>query len=147
MKIDFARKHTSLNEVLLDRGLAKIGDAFVNFVFSLAVSNKKALPTNVRVSSDILSEALKRTGYRKQLPSRIDRHKQGDAVEALIMYSWLEGVVSLEECVSILQQKADVPVEAFTDLITTLTSRLDVKKEENYDLQEKKARDKTSWMR
>ena len=112
----------------MDRGLAKIGDVFVNFVFSLAVSNKNASPTNVRVSSDILSEALKKTGFRKELPSRIDRHKQGDAVEALIIYSWLEGRVSLEECVSILQQKADVPVEAFTDLVTTIISRLDVKR-------------------
>jgi hypothetical protein len=129
MKIDFAHKHASLKDILLDNRLAKIGDAFVNFVFSLAVSNKQASPTNVRVSSDILSEALKRTGYRKLLPSRIDRHKQGDAVEALIVYAWLEGGISLEECVSILQEKADIPVEAFTDLITTSISRLDMKRE------------------
>jgi hypothetical protein len=129
MKIDFAHKHASLTDILLDNGLAKIGDAFVNFVFSLAVSNKQASPTNVRVSSDILSEALKRTGYRKLLPSRSDRHKQGDAVEALIVYAWLEGGISLEECVSILQEKADIPVEAFTDLITTSISRLDMKRE------------------
>ena len=133
MKIDFDHRHTSLKDVLLDKSLAKIGDAFVNFVFSLAVSNKQASPTNVRVSSDILSEALKRTGHRKQLPSRSDRHQQGDAVEALIIYSWLEVGISLEECVAILQQKADIPVDAFTDLITTIIGRLDLKRESDED--------------
>jgi len=129
MKNNFTRKHMSLPEIFLDKGLAKVGDAFVNFVFSLAVSNKKATPTNIRVPGHILSEALKKTGYRKYLPSRIDRHGQGDAVEALIFYSWLEGILSLEECVSILQQEADMPVEAFTKLITTIIERLDTKNE------------------
>jgi hypothetical protein len=76
-----------------------------------------------------MSEALKKTGFRKHLPSRIDRHRQGDAVEALIFYSWLEGVLSLEECVSILQQEADMPVEAFAKLITIIIERLDTKKD------------------
>lgn len=127
MKINFARKHTSLSEILLDKELAKLGDAFVNFIFSLAVSNKRATPTNIRVPSNILAEALKKAGCRKHLPSRTDRHRQGDAVEALIIYSWLEGILSLEECVTILQQKADSPVEAFTNLITTIINRLDVR--------------------
>jgi len=124
MKINFARKHASLNEILLDNELAKLGDAFVNFVFSLAVSNKRATPTNVRVPSSILAEALRKTGYRKCLPSRTDRHRQGDAVEALMIYAWLKEILSLEECVTILQQKVDSPVEAFTDLITTIVNRL-----------------------
>lgn len=125
MKSNFTRKHTSLPEILLDKGLAKVGDSFVNFVFSLAVSNKKATPTNIRVPSSIMSEALRKTGYRKYLPRRVDRHGQGDAVEALIFYSWLEGILSLEECVSILQQEADIPVEAFANLITIIIERWD----------------------
>ena len=129
MKINFAKTHTSLSEVLADRGLAKVGDAFVNFVFSLAVSNKQGLPTNIRVSGTILSQALKKTGYRKYLPRRTDRHEQGDAVEALIFYSWLKGILSLEECVSILQQDADLPIDAFATLITTVIKRLGVKNE------------------
>lgn len=125
MKSNFTRKHTSLTEILLDKGLAKVGDAFVNFVFSLAVSNKKATPTNIRVPSTIMSEALRKTGYRKYLPHRVDRHRQGDAVEALIFYSWLEEILSLEECVSILQKEADIPVEAFANLITIIIERWD----------------------
>jgi hypothetical protein len=126
MKTNFARKHVSVPEILVDKGLAKVGDVFVNFVFSLAVSNKRGIPTNIRVSSTILSQALKKTGHRKYLPSRMDRHEQGDAVEALIFYSWLEGNLSLEECVSILQREADMPVDAFATLITTVIERLDL---------------------
>jgi len=126
MKTTFVTKHASLNEVFLDKGLSKLGDTFVNFIFSLARSNKEGIATNIRVRNSILSEALKKTGYRKKLPSRIDRHSQSDAVEALIIYSWLEDVISLEECVVILQEKADLPVNAFKDLIVTIINRLDL---------------------
>ncbi len=126
MKTSFFREYTSLNEILLDKELAKLGDSFVNLVFSLAASNRKEAPTNIRVPSKILAEALRKTGHRKRLPSRTDRHRQGDAVEALIIYSWLGGVLSLEESVAILQQRVDSPVEAFADLITTIVNRLDV---------------------
>jgi len=127
MKNNFAKKHTSLPEILADRGLAKVGDAFVNFVFSLATSNKLGLPTNVRVSGTVLSQALKKAGYRKYLPRRTNRHEQSDAVEALIFYSWIEGLLSLEECVSILQPDADIPIDAFATLITTIIERLGAK--------------------
>ncbi len=129
MKNNFANKHTSLPEILADQGLAKVGDAFVNFVFSLATSNKLGVPTNVRVSGTVLSHALKKAGYRKYLPRRTDRHEQGDAVEALVFYSWLEGILSLEECVSILQPYADVPIDAFAALITIIIERLGIKNE------------------
>ena len=124
MKTSFTRKHASLNEILLDKELAKLGDAFINFIFSLAASNRRATPTNVRVPSNILAEALKKAGYRKLLPKRTDRHEQGDAVEALIIYAWLEEVLSIEEYVTILEQEVESPVEAFTDLITTIVTRL-----------------------
>lgn len=126
MKTTFVNKHSSLNEVFLDKGLSKLGDTFVNFIFSLAHSNKKGIATNIRVRNNILSEALKKTGYRKNLPSRIDRHSQSDAVEALLIYSWLEEVISLQECVVILQKKADEPIDAFKDLLITIINRLDL---------------------
>lgn len=125
MKNAFLKDHVSLTELFLDKELAKLGDSFVNFIFSLAVSNKNGMATNVRVKGIVLAQALKKKGYRKYLPSRIDRHKQADAVEALIIYSWLKEKISIEECVTILQQKAESPSEAFTDLITAIINRLD----------------------
>ena len=125
-KLDSIKKHGSLNEILSDKGLAKLGDSYVNFVYSLAKSKKKNELTNERVPSKVLAEALKKAGLRGYLPSRISRHDQGDAVEALIIYGWLHGIVPLEECVSILEKDADVPVEAFTNLICAMNKRLEV---------------------
>ena len=125
-KLDFMKRHDSLSEILSDKGLAKLGDSYINFVYSLAQSKKKDEPTNERVSSRILAEALKKAGLRAYLPSRMNRHDQGDAVEALIIYSWLHGIVTLEECVNILEKNSETPVEAFKNLIDEMSRRLDV---------------------
>ena len=117
-------KHNSLREILLDKKLAKLGDSYINFIYSIANSKKKNEPTNERVSSVILAESLKRAGLREYLPNRIDRHDQGDAVEALLVYTWLYDIISLEESVDILADKADVPVEAFSNLIEVTMKRL-----------------------
>jgi hypothetical protein len=105
--------------------LSKLGDAYINFVYSLAKSKKKKEPSNERVSSEILSNALKRAGLRKYLPSRFSRHEQGDAVEALLIYTWLKEIIPIEECVNILTEKADSPIDAFTDLINLAKKRLE----------------------
>jgi hypothetical protein len=54
----------SLAEVLVDRGLALSGDAYVNFADSLAVSNRRGKPLGVRVRGTVLAEALRRAGLR-----------------------------------------------------------------------------------
>jgi len=123
---DFMRKHDSLNEIFSDKELAKLGDSFINFVYSLAKSKKNDETTNERVPGRILAEALRKAGLREYLPSRMSRHDQGDAVESLIIYGWLHGIASLDECVKILEKKAETPVEAFTDLIDEISKRLDV---------------------
>ena len=125
-KLDSVKKHGSLDEILTDKGLAKLGDSYINFVYSLAKSKKRNELTNERVPSKVLAEALKKAGLREYLPSRTNRHDQGDAIEALIIYGWLYGIISLEESVSILENDADVPVEAFTNLIGMIIKRLDV---------------------
>lgn len=125
-RLNFVKKRDSLGEVLQDKALAKLGDSYVNFVYSLAKSIKEDELTNERVPSRILAEALKKAGLRECLPSRISRHDQGDAAEALIVYAWLQGVVPLEECVNILIEKADDPTEAFTKLIQAVRNRLEV---------------------
>ena len=125
-KLGFIREYTSLTEILSDKGLAKLGDSFINFIYSLAKSRKKEKLTNERVPSKILAEALKKAGLREHLPSRTSRHDQGDAVESLIIYGWLHGIVTLEECVNTLENNAETPVKAFLDLINILNKRLDV---------------------
>jgi hypothetical protein len=118
----FIPQYESLSEVLMDQKLAKLGDAYVNFLYSLALSKKKAEPAGTKVQGRLLADAFKKADLRKFLPSRIDRHKQADAAEALIVYAWIRGSMTMEEALEILEQNED-PVEAFSVLLVTAKNR------------------------
>jgi hypothetical protein len=121
----FISQYRNLREVLMDQKLAALGDAYVNFVYSVALSKRKGEPVGVKVNSRLLAEALRRAGLRNLLPSRIDRHKQADAAEALIVYAWVRGVMSIEEGVTILEQREDM-VEAFCSFLLAARRKLDL---------------------
>ncbi len=112
----FIPKYENLSEVLMDQKLAKLGDAYVNFLYSLVLSKKNREPTGTKVKGRLLADAFKKAGLRKLLPSRIDRHKQADAAEALIVYAWIKGLMTMEEGIEILDQNED-NVEAFSFLL------------------------------
>ncbi len=118
-------QYENLSEVLMDQKLAKLGDAYVNFLYSLALSNKKGEPTGTKVKGRLLADAFKKAGLRKFLPSRIDRHKQADAAEALIVYAWIRGSVTMEEGLEIIEQNED-KIEAFSLLLLTAKRKLDI---------------------
>ncbi len=117
------KRYTSLQEILLDKDLAKLGDAYVNFVFSLALSQRLQRPMGAKVNNQILARAIKSAGLRRVLPRRIDRHTQGNAAEALIVYAWLRKILSLEDCLKVLRENED-PSEAFANLLQKIGKRL-----------------------
>ena len=119
----FRSRYESLREILLDHKLAALGDAYVNFLYSLALSKRKGQPVGIKVDSHILAEALKRAGLRNLLPRRMDRHDRADALEAMIVYAWMQDVVSIQEGVDLLVEHED-PIEAFCALIRTIRKRL-----------------------
>jgi hypothetical protein len=121
----FIPKYESLREVLMDQNLAKLGDAYVNFLYSLVLSKKEGKPTGTKVKSRLLADAFKKAGLRRFLPSRINRHKQADAAEALIVYAWILGSVTMEEGVKILEESED-EIEAFSVLLLTAKRKLDL---------------------
>jgi len=121
----FISQHRSIHEVLVDQKLATLGDAYVNFIYSVALSRRKGEPMGAKVDSRLLAEALKKGGLRNLLPSRIDRHKQADAAEALIVYAWARGSMTMEEGISILEQGEDT-VEAFCFLLLTAKRKLNL---------------------
>jgi hypothetical protein len=114
----FLPKYKNLSEVLIDQKLASLGDAYVNFLYSLALSKKKREPVGTKVEGRLLANAFKKAGLRKFLPSRITRHKQADAAEALIVYTWVRGSVTMAEGLKILEQDKD-EVETFSLLLLT----------------------------
>lgn len=121
----FMPKYENLSQILMDQKLAKLGDAYVNFLFSLALSKKKGTPTGIKVEGRLLAEAFKKAGLRKFLPSRIDRHKQADAAEALIVYAWIQGLTTIEEALKILEQNEDC-TKAFSILLLNAKMKIEI---------------------
>jgi len=119
----FVPEYKNLREVLADQKLAALGDAYVNFVYSLALSKRKGEPVGAKVDNRLLAEALRKAGLRNLLPSRIDRHKQADAAEALIVYAWVQDAMTIEEGVSILEQFEDM-VEAFCSFLLVARKKI-----------------------
>ena len=112
----------SIAEVVSDRGLASLGDAYVNFVYSLALSNSRGKPLGARVRGGMLAEAVRKAGIRPFLGSRMTRHGLADAAEALLVYGWLNGFITLDECVSAVEKAKDAS-EGFNALLATVKNR------------------------
>lgn len=119
----FLKTHRNLTEVLTDHELASLGDAFINLVYSLALSNKKGQPSGAKVKGNVLAEAIKKAGLRKHMPSRITRHILADAAEALVVYGWLHRYITLEESTETLEKTEDL-VEGLSQLLRTVRDRI-----------------------
>lgn len=104
----FINKYSNLLEVLSDRDLASLGDAYINFAYSLALSKVAGKPVGRKMNGYILSSALKKSGIRAMLPHRLSRHQQADAAEALMAYGWLSGAISIRETVDMLAREGEL---------------------------------------
>lgn len=122
-QLSFLKNYKSLTEVLTDHKLAALGDALVNFTYSLALSKKRRQPAGAKVRGAVLKEAVRKAGLRESMPSRVSSHMMADAAEALIAYAWLKGHVTLEECVTILAEGENL-VEGFTKLLSKIRERI-----------------------
>jgi len=120
--LTLTKSYKNLTQILTDHKLASLGDAYVNFAYSLALSNRNNEPSGTKVKGSTLAVAIKKTGLRDHLPSRMTRHMMADAAEALIVYAWLNNYVTLEETANILG-KTDDPVEGFSQLLTKIKNR------------------------
>ena len=118
------KSYDSLEELLLDKDLAGLGDSYVNLVYSLAMSQKHGHPMGAKVSNRILAQAVEASGLRKMLPHRVDRHTRGNAAEALLVFAWLQGILEMDECIKALSQKD--PAEALTLLLRKILDKLGV---------------------
>lgn len=117
------REYESLAAVLTDNRLAALGDAFINFAYSLALSNRRGTPSGAKVKGSLLAEGLRRAGLRLHVPSRTTRHMLADAAEALIVYAWLRDCITLEESVAILERNEDL-AEGLRELLEKIVHRI-----------------------
>lgn len=119
----FAWVRRSLNEVLIDRKLASLGDSYVNFVYSLVVSDRKGEPLGVKVKGGMLAEALRKAGLRQYLPSRMSRHALANTAESLMVYAWLSNCITVGESITVMEKEKD-PVEGLSRLLSVAKDRV-----------------------
>jgi len=119
------KEYNSLQELLLDKDMAGLGDSYVNFVYSLAMSQKHGHPKGAKVNNQILAKAVEMSGLRKFLPHRVDKHTRGNAAEALLVFAWLQDIQELDDCIKVLSQEESLP-EAFAVLLREVLEKLDV---------------------
>jgi hypothetical protein len=117
------RKYDSLEELLLDKDLAALGDSYVNFIYSLAMSQRLKRPVGAKVNNQTLAEAVTKSGLRKFLPHRVDRHTRGNAAEALLVFAWLGDLLEFEDCTRVLSKEDDA-VEGFAHLLRDVLRKL-----------------------
>lgn len=80
---------------------AKLGDSFLNFVYSAAKTRATGRPAGERVPNKVLSRALKLS----ELKLRVEKRDKGGMVEAILGYAWFHGFISLEEAIEIVSSE------------------------------------------
>ena len=114
---------TLISSIMQDPKLARLGDAYINLVYSLALSQMKGEPHGVKVSDRILSDAFKKAGLRKYLGTRRSRKDFANASEALLIEAYRDGLITINESVKIITQSDD-PANGAADLLRVAVDRL-----------------------
>ncbi|MHA1232243.1 MAG: ribonuclease III family protein [Candidatus Helarchaeota archaeon] len=123
----------SFKEIFLDKNLAKIGDIFVNFIYSISKSIVINKITGEKVAGKILMQALRDSDLNQYVPARLTKHDIADAVEALIFYVWALNLMKFNEMIDILVSELsmgdfstrtnefDTAILAFTKLLNKIS--------------------------
>ena len=112
-----------IRKILRDKQLASLGDAFVNFVYSLALTETKGKPQAVKVSDRILAEAFRRSGLREYLGTRVSRKDLANASESLLFEAYQRRLLTIDESVGILSTNPDGLEAGLTSLLKLAAER------------------------
>jgi len=114
----------TIRRVVQDKQLASLGDAFVNFIYSLALTKRNGRPEATKVSDRILSEAFRQAGLRELLGSRLSRKELANGAESLLVDAYRRQLITIDECVSILSQDPLGPEAGLSALLKLAAQRL-----------------------
>jgi hypothetical protein len=117
-------KEDIVRQVLENTQLASLGDAYVNFVYSLALTKIDGKPKGVKVSDRILAEAFKLAGLRAYLGTRVTRKDIANASESLLVDVYLKDLLTIEESVNILTRQPDDVTLGLIELLRLAAERL-----------------------
>ncbi|HUK29213.1 MAG TPA: ribonuclease III family protein [Candidatus Acidoferrales bacterium] len=118
-------KSDHVRQVMLDKQLASLGDAFVNFVYSLALTQVNGRPKGVKISDRDLSEAFRLAGLRGYLGTRISKKDLANASESLLVEAYRAHLLSVEESVQTIIHNPEGSKAGLVDLLKLAVSRLE----------------------
>jgi len=114
----------TIQRILRDKQLASLGDAFVNFIYSLALTKLNGRPEGIKVSDRILADAFRVAGLRGNLGSRLSKKDLANAAESLLMEAYRRHLISIEESVDVLARPAEGPKAGLSNLLKLATERI-----------------------
>lgn len=114
----------NLRRILIDKGLAQLGDSLLNFAYSMALTEKTGRPMGTRVPDKVLAEAAAKAGLRESLPRRVGRGDVANSLEALVGFVWLEKIVNLDEILECLKGQELDPSQNFARLAELALARI-----------------------
>jgi hypothetical protein len=126
-----------IKTIASSKGIAQLGDAFINFLYSVSRSIAYKQASGCKVSDTVLSNAYRASLLKKKVLMKGDRDKIGDGVEAIIIWAWAQNYLTLKEMLYIITSHlSSVPLDdrniekraaakAFTNLLDELAKRLE----------------------
>lgn len=96
----------AVRRISKDKGLSRLGDSFVNFVYSSAKSRSTGRPFGGKVPDRVLSRSLALSGIG--MPPRLNHGERGDIVEGALAYAWSKNLLTLDEAVSTVERKLNM---------------------------------------
>lgn len=94
--------HESVESIMNDKGLAKVGDNLINFIYSLAKSVVLGQTTGEKVRDSVLARAIRATDVYNHISRRTDAGRAADAYEAIMAYLWMTGKITIHQAVESL---------------------------------------------
>ncbi len=92
----------SIRSVLRSTDLAQVGDFLANYIYTIMRIGIKGKAGSIHVWDQALASAARESGLRRYFGSRAQKDTLADGVEALIAFTYLREVYTLEEMVSII---------------------------------------------
>jgi hypothetical protein len=113
-----------IRQVVRDKQLASLGDAFVNFIYSLALTKTNGRPQATKVSDRILAEAFRLAGLREYLGTRVSRKDLANAAESLLIEAYRRQLVSVDESVQVVSENQDGLEAGLSTLLKLAAERI-----------------------
>ena len=111
-----------------NQNLSKLGDALLNLIYSLSLSQIRGRPDGAKIPNRTLARAIDESHHRSLIPKGSDKHIRGDLVEAIFAYAWLKGLLDIRECADFLsssnRQEGRAEDEGFSKALAELLDTL-----------------------